>query len=312
MRRLLPLLVPIAACAGPADDPVGAGADEVVAERVVESTALPIAEVSGLGQRRIGGAVEHLAAGDASRTIVTFRVEPSGRTTALAEHDLSGLFAGGASQWEAIAGDGDGRVFLLEEAGSRIEVLAPELDRVVHTIHLVVPPDHPLAARWSAEPNSRGEGIVLLANGHVLVAKEKSPPALIEFVPRGEAPAGYDPDHALGARPFPLASGAASELVAAKHWLLKSKDEAAFPDLSDLATDGEGRLLLLTDEGRAIARIERRLDTGEERIDIKATFGLPGSLDKPEGLVFAAGSPFVATDAADVERTALHRITPLP
>ena len=77
MRRLLPLLVPIAACAGPADDPVGAGADEVVAERVVESTALPIAEVSGLGQRRIGGAVEHLAAGAASCACLVGRDRPS-------------------------------------------------------------------------------------------------------------------------------------------------------------------------------------------------------------------------------------------
>jgi hypothetical protein len=44
---------------------------------------------------------------------------------------------------------------------------------------------------------SRGEGAVLLQNGHLLAAKEKKPAALIEFGPLGAEPVGLAKGGAL-------------------------------------------------------------------------------------------------------------------
>ena len=291
------------------------GDDELRATKldVVRRDHLPLREVSGLGQRRVGDGTSQLAIGDASPTLVTFDVTDGGEVDAIRAHDLSGLFGAGSPQWEAVAGDAEGKVFVLAETTSRISVLDARLSRIVHTIDVVMPPDHPLADDWRDDENSRIEGMVLLTNGHVLVAKEKSPPALVELARRGSKPEGYRPELALGRdRAFALPPGATSELVATKHWLLKPADERALPDISDLSTDAEGRLLLLSDQGRAIARIERQLDPTEDKIDVKAIFALPSSVAKPEGVVLSEGRPLVAVDAKDADDDALFELQTLP
>ncbi len=305
--------VALAACAA-VDEDMAESEGAVVSASVdtVVAAPLPIREVSGLGQRKSPEGIQYLAIGDSSHDLVTFDVAANGRVSRVRTHDLSRLFGRGASQWEGVTGDGEGRVFFLDEADSTIAVVTPGLDRVLHTITLSVPRDFPLASAWRADANSRAEGLVLLANGHVIVAKEKSPPALVELGPPGSVAEGYRPDLALGARAFPLPSGSQSELVALKHWSVKTRDGELLSDLSDLALDEQNRLLLLSDQGRAIARIERQLDPTEAKIDVKAIFRLPSSVQKPEGLTFAAGRPFVATDGRDVERDSLYEIEALP
>ncbi|MCW5837565.1 MAG: SdiA-regulated domain-containing protein, partial [Labilithrix sp.] len=216
-----------------------------------------------------------------------------------------------ASQWEAVAGDGAGRVFVLAESTSTISVLAPDLARVTHRLRLAIPKEHPLASAWKADANSRGEGLVLLSNGHVLVAKEKRPSAVVELGPKGSAAEGFRPELALGDGAFPLPKEGDSELVPLKHWLLKDKDTRLIGDVSDLAVDAEGRLFLLSDQGRAVARVERVLDVDESKIDLKAVYALPPRVAKPEGLAFAHGQAFVATDGKDVDADALFGLEPL-
>lgn len=317
MRRLL-VLAPsllVAACATDASDDEGSGAeDALTTERIgtVGSVRLPIKEVSGLGQVRVGQRTTYLAVGDATPALVTFSIAQNGRISGVQTHNLSNLFGDGPSQWEGVAGDGDGRVFVLTEASSTITVLDRDLRQIVHRIKLEVPASHPLRAAWRADANSRAEGMILLANGHILVAKEKWPAALVELGPRGSQPEGYRPDLALGDRPFSLGSGAETNLVVLKHWLVKDRDARILTDISDLALDDQNRLLLLSDQGRAIARIERQLDPTEAKIDVKAIFKLPSTVEKPEGLTFAHGRPFVATDGKNVDKDALYEIETLP
>ncbi len=309
------LIASLASCGGGASEPgVGSAESNLAPARLgtVDSVPLPITEVSGLGQRIIGHATSYLAVGDASTTLVSFTIGSGHRISNLDTHDLSDLFGSGASQWEAVAGDGEGRVFLLTESTNTITVLDKDLGRVLHTIKLSVPSGHPLASDWAADENSRGEGMVLLSNGHIIVAKEKSPPCLVEFAAPNAGPEGYRADLALGARPFPLPQGASTELVATKHWILKDRDAAWLSDISDLAVDEENRLLLLSDQGRAIARIERTLDPTEAKIDVKAIFSLPSGVEKPEGLAFGGTEPFVATDGKNEENDALFEIEALP
>lgn len=284
---------------------------------IARSAAIPLGEVSGLGVRTRGGAREYLAVGDREAALVTFDVSDGGKVRGVARHDLSPLFPRGAPQWEAVAGDGAGRVFVLAEAAGTLSVLSPDLSRVEHTITLVVgaPGDAPelvdLARAWETDENSRGEGVVLLDNGHVLVAKEKSPAAIVELAPPGEAAAGYRPGMAVGAdRAFPLPRGERSELVAVHRWLLDREGEAIAEDVSELAVDAEGRLLALTDQGRALLRLEKDFAPRSQRVDVKAAYRLPRRIEKPEGLVVAGEHVVVASDVSRAGDESLFTLTP--
>ena len=278
---------------------------------VVAKHELPLPEISGLGRRLVSGKPEYLAVADAAASVLTFAATAAGDATGVEEHDIAVLVGAGPSQLEAVAGDGSGSVFVLAEGASTIAVVDASLTKLRHTFTLVIPKTSPLRAAWDEDPNSRGEGLVLLANGHVLVVKEKDPVAILELAPEGEGAEGYRADLALGDATFPVPRGAASTLTLVHHWTLKANATSAIGDVSDLAIDGEGRIALLSDQGRAIARVERELRADEDRIDVKALFRLPSAVDKPEGLVFASGTPFVAIDAKK-PGTTLFALEPLP
>jgi hypothetical protein len=93
-------------------------------------------------------------------------------------------------QIEAVCADGAGRVLLLQEAPPRAELIDPEAQAVVASIDLEVEGNGEIARAWSDPEGSRGEGMVLLPGGHLLVAKEKKPAALIEFGPPRSRPRG--------------------------------------------------------------------------------------------------------------------------
>jgi hypothetical protein len=86
-------------------------------------------------------------------------------------------------QIEAVCADGLGRVLLLQETPPRVELIDPKALKVVASIDLAVDGRSEIARAWSDPKGSRGEGMVLLPGGHLLVAKEKKPAALIEFGP---------------------------------------------------------------------------------------------------------------------------------
>ena len=84
---------------------------------------------------------------------------------------------------EAVCADGLGRVFLLQETPPRVELIDPKALRTVASIDLAVKGRSEIARAWFDPKGSRGEGMVLLPGGHLLVAKEKKPAAFIEFGP---------------------------------------------------------------------------------------------------------------------------------
>ena len=84
---------------------------------------------------------------------------------------------------EAVCADGGGRVLLLQETPPRVELIDLKALEAVALIDLVMEGRDEIAQAWSDPKGSRGEGAVLLPGGHLLVAKEKKPAALIEFGP---------------------------------------------------------------------------------------------------------------------------------
>lgn len=283
---VLATLLGAVACAG-ADDAAGSSTSDVKAAeaRVLAGASLPLAEVSGLGRRRVAGGAQYLAIGDASSSIVTFDADAQGRLSNVVATDVASVVGRHAPQWEAVAGDGEGRVFLLSETDRTVEVLDAALTKRLHVFHL--------------DGVASGEGLVLLANGHLLVANEKGPTELLELAPEGAEAEGYRPALALGERAFSLPTGAESTLRVVKAWTYKRSDERALADVSDLAVDAAGRLVLLGDQARVVVRVEDDLRADEDRLDVEALHALPKRVDKPEGLVFVGDVALVASDVPD-------------
>ena len=64
-------------------------------------------------------------------------------------------------------------------------------------IRLTAPAGSVIDGQWD-DASSRGEGLVFLRGGRLLVAQEKRPQALIEFGPVGAEPQGLSSDDLLG------------------------------------------------------------------------------------------------------------------
>lgn len=193
-------------------------------------------------------------------------------------------------QIEAVCADGAGRLLLLQESPPRAELLDLDASEVVASIDLVIEGDDELARSWNDPDGSRGEGAVLLACGHLLVAKEKHPAVLIEFGParsrsRGCSRRSILADGAL----WPLEPGT-HRFVALAVWRPDKTLRKCCDDFSDLEIGPDGGLYLLSDQSATIARLKALSPGGGKA----AVNGGPWRLDglagaKPEGLAFAAG-----------------------
>lgn len=280
---------------------------------VARTEDVPLEEVSGICLRRgPGGVTQVVAIGDRAAvgawTIVPD--EPGGplawQTAALA--GLTGTrIPADDPQIEAVCADGIGRVLLLQESPARVELVDPPAGRVIAGIDLEIPADHPLAASWVDPDGSRGEGAVFLANGHLLIAKEKDPPALIEFGPAGEAAGGFQAGASEGGAAlapgvaWPVQAGEQSFVLLAA-WSPDHELARACRDLSDLEVGPDGRLYVLSDKSQSVARLGD-LDPADPVVRADATWQLPRLDGKPEGLAFTPGGrAMVALDTRHARR----------
>lgn len=211
-------------------------------------------------------------------------------------------------QIEAICSDGAGRVLLLQESPPRAELvdLTEGAAGVVASFELSMDGTFgKLAKSWADPKGSRGEGAVLLPSGHLLVAKEKKPAALIEFGPPDAAPLGLARGGALrnGAR-WPVAAGD-HQYVALAAWRPDKTLEEACEDFSDLEIGPDGNLYLLSDKSRTVARLDT-LSPGTTEVACLAIWELEGVKGKPEGLAFTPrGQAVIALDHRGTESNLL-------
>ena len=126
---------------------------------------------------------------------------------------------------------------------------------MVASIDLAVEGRGEIARAWSDPEGSRGEGMVLLPGGHLLVAKEKKPAALIEFGPPNSQSRGLVRGGALadGER-WPIKDGF-HRLIALASWLPDKTLAKTCADFSDLEIGPDGCLYLLSDKSSTIARL---------------------------------------------------------
>ena len=250
-----------------------------------------------------------LAVGDEDFAVVSAEVDGSGAVVRTWRDDLqparrdAGVDLRSGSGFEGVASDGVGTVVLLQEEQARLLVVAPDFSRLLHTLVLAVPVDQPvLNPAWDREPNSRGEGLLLLRRGHVLIAKERDTACLIEFGPAGDRPIGVAADTVLGpGETFQRPDAATAELVPLAVWPLSAAAARTLPTINDLALGPDGRVYALSGHAQVIVRMEERLTPGE-RAGANAVWpigdGIPGGRTaRPEGLAFLpSGRPVVGID----------------
>jgi hypothetical protein len=144
--------------------------------------------------------------------------------------------------------------------------------------------------------------MVLLPGGHLLVAKEKKPAALIEFGPPHSASRGLARGGVLadGER-WPIKKGH-HRFVALASWLPDKALTKTCADFSDLEIGPEGFLYLLSDKSSTIARLDDLPEGGGTARFLDAW--RLGDLDgKPEGLAFTArGCAVVGLDTRKPSR----------
>jgi hypothetical protein len=269
---------------------------------------VPLREVSGICLRRSqNGRMFLIAVGDRLAKIAWFS-QPRSDTGRIDWHTrniakLSGsMLPKHDSQIEAICADGLGRLLLLQETPPRVELVDPKTLKVVASIDLAVKGRGEMARAWSDPKGSRGEGVVLLPGGHLLVAKEKNPAAFIEFGPlhspsRGLVRGGALPD---GDR-WPIKEGH-HRFVALAIWLPDKTLAKTCADFSDLEIGPDGCLYLLSDKSFTIARLDD-LPAGGGTAALLDSWRL-GDLDgKPEGITFTPqGRAIVGLDTRKPRR----------
>ena len=256
---------------------------------------LPVLEASGLAVRRVDGAVRVLVVGDRTWHIVVGEFDGDNGINEWQTLDLSGLagwpLATDDSQLEAVAVDGGSLVALMREDPPVVLIADTSNGELLSTITLVAPPGSKLSDSWD-DPSSRGEGLVLLRGGRLLVAKEKRPRALIEFAPTGSRSLGLARNDFLGPDEQWDAPDGDVEFVATAMWKLRGDAKSALGDVSALAVGADRDLWFLSDKSRCVARLslDMPLSPGGGAIrSFDELWRLPKGTKKPEGIA-ALGS----------------------
>jgi hypothetical protein len=279
---------------------------------VQRAWALPLTEVSALTIRREGAGDHLMGVGDEDFAVVVAGLRdadvevPSG---ARSLQDLLGddiLDAPDGSEFEGVAVDADGDVFILQEGPARVLVLTPDLSQFRLRINLAVDPERPdFGFAWLNDRNSRGEALLVLPNGHLLIAKQREPTTLIEFGPAPDRALGWQPE-TLARRPsFPFGESAELEYEVLADWHVMG-DEEGISGINDLAVDDRGVLYGISSKRRRIVRFELSRELGFEAAQVAAGWSLPAGLPggeegKPEGLTLLSGrTPLISIDTKEV------------
>jgi uncharacterized protein YjiK len=274
---------------------------------------IPIPEVSGLALLpRDSPGIDVYAVGDSSHRIGRLTLDLPSDSARIDTVDATGLFGGNAaaaSQWEAAATDGRGRLCVLAEVSSHVSCFHEDLQKLSASFTLDPSSVKSLDKLWKKDPNSRGEGMVLMKRGHLLLLKEKRPSLLVEFGPAGDLPIGYGHDTFLTPGEefvYPTRD----RLVALKVWQFSKHLATLARDASDLTIGPDGRVYMLSDESAIVIRLEERLKPDQTELHASAAWKLPAEIVKPEGLVVDKElHPWVAVDSKEKDQPNLFRLT---
>lgn len=263
--------------------------------RLEDEIDIPVREASGVATTGRDSATMISVVGDRTSALATARYTAADGFGPWESSDLADLPDWGIddedSQLEAIANAGGTMVAVMGEDPPVVTIGDATTGQLASRIKLVVPDDSGL--QWD-EAGSRGEGLVLLRGGRMLVAKEKNPSAMIVFGPAG-APAELAAADLLADGEAWDAPGGDVDYQAIATWRLAGDAGDLLEDLSGLAVDADGSLWLLSDQSRRLARIalDRPLVPGTELRELDDVLELPKLDGKPEGVAVLGNDRFL-------------------
>lgn len=261
--------------------------------QVTRVYTVPLQEVSGMAIAPELGAISLV--GDHEAALVVLTLNGLNEIGGIRHFDLShtlnrpgDLLVEPADQkdFEALALDGRGQYYLLQEAKARLLVLNPSLDQLVATIDLA----HEFTGKKHA--NNLFEGLVLLRDGHVLVVKEKKPPLILEYGPKQHQPAGYHAGLKVPAGKGFSFVGPHTTLQQLGRWQLPTDSPYRDCDFSDLFAAADGKLYVLSDECRGILVLPG-LQPEVATMSVAGFWALPQDVKHPEALGVWPGVGFL-------------------
>ena len=276
---------------------------------------IPIKEVSGLALvHSSSNSIDIYAIGDASYDIVQFSLKGSSHNVSIDKRNVADTInknSKDSSQWEAIAADGKDNICILAEVSSKIFCLTSDLNKERSHFKLDVSSIKSLKRLWDKKPNSRGEGMILMKKGHILLLKEKKPSLLVEFGPKGDAPLGYDKDTLLqNGTEFDIPRS--DNLVALKTWEFSKSLADLAKDASDITVGPDQHVYILSDENNVLIRLEEFLKPDEAKVHASAYWKLPKQIEHSEGLVIDNEMhPWVSCDIKQKDRPNFFHLTPI-
>lgn len=277
--------------------------------KIQASYTLPALEVSGMAWRTnpTSKARELVLVGDRDHKIYLVEWPVKNNQLKFQEFDLDQFLpktpVTGQSEWESVFSDESGRIFIIQENPSRILVVSADLKTLEGEITLL----------GQEAGNSGGEGLLPLANGHVLVVKEKNPIQVIEYGPEGSAPQGYKPGLSIEQQGrFPLPESFPTRFKPLHTWELIKSHETLLEDSSGLNVDKKGVLYLLGDQRNMIAKIGKKLEVQSKGLRFEKVWSLPSVLKQPEGMVVDdENRPILAIDTKNTTKPNLFLLSPL-
>ncbi len=279
--------------------------------RLVDRLDLPVPEASGVVVARRTTGDRLVVVGDRSSVVAVATVH-DGRPVDWQTIDLATVTGwpstGADSQLEAVTCDAGSLVALMREDPAEVLVVDTVHRLVRARISLVVPRGSVLAGKWD-DASSRGEGLVLLRGGRLLVAKEKRPRALVEFGPEGSSPGGLSSDDLLAADEEWSAPEGDVTFHALAVWKLRDSAKKALRDISDIGIGPDGSLWLLSDKSAAVARLDLSAGLpadGGVISSLGRLYALPPGTPKPEGFAMVDDRTLlVALDTDKPRRNAI-------
>ncbi|SMF49600.1 hypothetical protein [Pseudobacteriovorax antillogorgiicola] len=202
------------------------------------------------------------------------------------------------ADWEAIRIDGSGRIYLLQEHSEAVIVLDPNLDRIPAVLNFNLLEMFPEKAKKSGRKfpsNALGEGLLLMNQGHFVVAKESAPMALIEFGPEGSIPMGLHGSTVLApGKSFELPTSGKNRhrYKALAYWDLAADGKCDFSDIEF----ARGQIFVLSQRCQRIIVFDS-LTPKHGELRPSATYALPSVIKNPEALaVLPDGRLVVGSD----------------
>ncbi len=264
---------------------------------ISERLAAPMVELSALASDQ----GQLLFASDREHDLLKVSAEESGVSQSSlnlpqrVNLDLN-LSSSEQAQWEALFSTPQDGLFLVKETGSEIYHFAANGQKLqTYTL-----------ASWSGRQNpKRGfEGILPLRRGHVLIALEAEPPALIEYGPEGDTVVGFTKGDTKLSEAFVAPS--TTQLVPLAAWTIKSS--LGDCEYSDLAEDPKGGFYILMKGCMKLVKVEQ-LKPENSTFKAAEVHSIPSEIYHPEGLnVREDGDFWIGIDIKE-KGTNLYRLT---